>query len=80
MGDKQNPPVDPHDPEFESLIPEFPYPNPTFERVMNTPVRQPQEEEPEEEEPGVSNLVDEYFRKRNEKGLSETEDLVEDEE
>jgi hypothetical protein len=36
---------------FESLIPEgeFPYPNPVFEKHMNTPVRQPETDLDEEE-------------------------------
>lgn len=39
--DKEKVPTDPFDPDFESIIDEDnPYPNATFERLMNTPLHQ----------------------------------------
>lgn len=48
--------------EFESLIPEgeFPFPSPTFERLMNTPVRQREDDDRQT----IARIVDEYFRQK----------------
>lgn len=49
--------------EFESLIPEFPYVNPVFEKYMNTPVRQRPSEGDVPEVEWTQEEEDEFIRK-----------------
>lgn len=62
MSNNKHPPDDPFDPEFESIADEEnPYPNATFERLMNTPLHQGKRDQLSEE-------VDDIIKKLKESG------------